>query len=488
MKFLKCLLFIFALTVLNCVLQTNAMERLFEKQDYKAIIEKINKSRLKPEQKIAWLQNQAKLGHTILIEELINNLIMIGGQREDCFYWQFVMLFRLSQDLSCYKKNDLYETVNEQLKVIRVTLIKSIQKSASLDFKTKLRILDEAFKLVLNLENNLPNPYIVSFKNHKKNLLPANEWPELRKKSLVECYENIREELQKGSKQQTDNKQSETQQQTNIEHTLKRLHELLKQQDYAAISELVEKNNYEQITNWLRVEALNGHWPLMLDLTRKMIILGMYENDNNVEFLLILLYAANLRLNQDMNCFLNLSNHRQLLERICKSSKTSYLSLKNSELSDYDIFLKAKELINKPLPRPFIPACKSLQLKADFENIRAEVLHDEYTDFCYYCKKSRNENGRKALQLCDGCRKIRYCSKECQRQDWSRHKSECVKKEKKKSEDRKEERKEDLAIKYCQKCEANDKEVAALKNCDLCFDTTMYCQNCIEDHTHNNID
>jgi hypothetical protein len=31
------------------------------------------------------------------------------------------------------------------------------------------------------------------------------------------------------------------------------------------------------------------------------------------------------------------------------------------------------------------------------------------------------------LELCGGCKKVRYCSRECQREDWRNHKSKCQK-------------------------------------------------------------
>lgn len=47
------------------------------------------------------------------------------------------------------------------------------------------------------------------------------------------------------------------------------------------------------------------------------------------------------------------------------------------------------------------------------------------TEFCAYCGKL-GENG-KALLLCSICRQIQYCCKQCQKDDWKRHKKECNK-------------------------------------------------------------
>jgi hypothetical protein len=38
---------------------------------------------------------------------------------------------------------------------------------------------------------------------------------------------------------------------------------------------------------------------------------------------------------------------------------------------------------------------------------------------CWVCKEGE------ARQVCGGCKNVRYCSRGCQRQDWTRHKPEC---------------------------------------------------------------
>ncbi|KAF8992051.1 hypothetical protein BDQ17DRAFT_1413515 [Cyathus striatus] len=42
-------------------------------------------------------------------------------------------------------------------------------------------------------------------------------------------------------------------------------------------------------------------------------------------------------------------------------------------------------------------------------------------DLCAHC----TNRGNPTLKNCSGCRQIKYCSKECQKADWKRHKSEC---------------------------------------------------------------
>ena len=68
------------------------------------------------------------------------------------------------------------------------------------------------------------------------------------------------------------------------------------------------------------------------------------------------------------------------------------------------------------------------------------VPHMKYTktfsNNCWHC--GADAIHRKKFKKCSGCYQVRYCSKECQRNDWSAHKnicrrlhgSECNKKEK----------------------------------------------------------
>ncbi|KAK0716180.1 hypothetical protein B0H67DRAFT_582541 [Lasiosphaeris hirsuta] len=47
---------------------------------------------------------------------------------------------------------------------------------------------------------------------------------------------------------------------------------------------------------------------------------------------------------------------------------------------------------------------------------------------CRHCGLDRAKDGIDLkLLLCGGCRKVKYCSKDCQRAGWRAHKSECKK-------------------------------------------------------------
>merc|ERR1712039_62538 len=45
---------------------------------------------------------------------------------------------------------------------------------------------------------------------------------------------------------------------------------------------------------------------------------------------------------------------------------------------------------------------------------------------CYYCACSAQEA---CLTLCGGCKQVRYCSRDCQRNDWPQHKMWCQRSE-----------------------------------------------------------
>jgi hypothetical protein len=64
-------------------------------------------------------------------------------------------------------------------------------------------------------------------------------------------------------------------------------------------------------------------------------------------------------------------------------------------------------------------------------------------DQCFTCKKDNSE-----LKKCSNCLSISYCSKECQRNDWKRHKLECEDK-KKELDNRKREHYELLIEEFC---------------------------------------
>ena len=53
------------------------------------------------------------------------------------------------------------------------------------------------------------------------------------------------------------------------------------------------------------------------------------------------------------------------------------------------------------------------------------LLLDAAEDFCVYCHGMGDSEDR--IKVCTGCRVVGYCSKECQRSDWSTHKLCCSK-------------------------------------------------------------
>ncbi|KAL8290171.1 hypothetical protein RQP46_003110 [Phenoliferia psychrophenolica] len=56
----------------------------------------------------------------------------------------------------------------------------------------------------------------------------------------------------------------------------------------------------------------------------------------------------------------------------------------------------------------------------------APPLHPRWKEICGGCgKDSSTESPQRQFQQCSRCQKRRYCSVECQRQDWSAHKADC---------------------------------------------------------------
>jgi hypothetical protein len=48
-------------------------------------------------------------------------------------------------------------------------------------------------------------------------------------------------------------------------------------------------------------------------------------------------------------------------------------------------------------------------------------------DECRVCGRDKARNGTSGLLICGRCRRIKYCSRECQREDWKEHKKWCAK-------------------------------------------------------------
>lgn len=61
---------------------------------------------------------------------------------------------------------------------------------------------------------------------------------------------------------------------------------------------------------------------------------------------------------------------------------------------------------------------------ADGKKFYVPLDHDQHVMICAYCCKATPKSG--GPMLCGGCRKTRYCSKECQTRAWAGgHKDEC---------------------------------------------------------------
>lgn len=56
----------------------------------------------------------------------------------------------------------------------------------------------------------------------------------------------------------------------------------------------------------------------------------------------------------------------------------------------------------------------------DFIRERLMKSLEDYTNRCYNCNKVTKD-----IKACSGCKVTYYCSRECQKKDWSMHKREC---------------------------------------------------------------
>lgn len=73
-----------------------------------------------------------------------------------------------------------------------------------------------------------------------------------------------------------------------------------------------------------------------------------------------------------------------------------------------------------------------LEMEEGAEQVRSRLLGIvreswEWATFtqCSCCKQTAAATNKKKLQKCSGCCKVAYCSTQCQRSDWARHKSSC---------------------------------------------------------------
>mmetsp|Transcript_5727 Transcript_5727/g.10086 ORF Transcript_5727/g.10086 Transcript_5727/m.10086 type:complete len:341 (-) Transcript_5727:60-1082(-) len=63
---------------------------------------------------------------------------------------------------------------------------------------------------------------------------------------------------------------------------------------------------------------------------------------------------------------------------------------------------------------------RHLQMVSDFMNAD---LDPSFAVFCKFCLKPRQDG--KKLKQCTGCRKLTYCSENCQKRHWHEHKKQC---------------------------------------------------------------
>lgn len=51
-----------------------------------------------------------------------------------------------------------------------------------------------------------------------------------------------------------------------------------------------------------------------------------------------------------------------------------------------------------------------------------------YTECCLNCgiANTINKDGTKTLKICGGCRKVKYCSLECMKENRSQHANNCI--------------------------------------------------------------
>jgi hypothetical protein len=70
-------------------------------------------------------------------------------------------------------------------------------------------------------------------------------------------------------------------------------------------------------------------------------------------------------------------------------------------------------------------------VNAEAKSLRADIASKIKTSqpkkakVCEVCHRTAQEVGKEKLHVCSRCRKVLYCSVECQRVDWPTHKTSC---------------------------------------------------------------
>lgn len=82
-------------------------------------------------------------------------------------------------------------------------------------------------------------------------------------------------------------------------------------------------------------------------------------------------------------------------------------------------------LFTPVFPVPWMESILPLDLdkhRSAISKLESESLEKEKG--CYVCNAKEAKSGGK-LMICTGCRKVTYCSQECQKKDWKQHKIIC---------------------------------------------------------------
>jgi len=76
------------------------------------------------------------------------------------------------------------------------------------------------------------------------------------------------------------------------------------------------------------------------------------------------------------------------------------------------------------------PVCGDIACNSKLHKLRKKFVKNvmpssSVQNRCTFCKKYGDRTTNKVLLRCTGCKKVYYCSKECQAKDWQSHKPKC---------------------------------------------------------------